>query len=250
MRRGGCDIMLVGGVWVRKALRAISEPIWRVTCCTPRTVITCAYPDQGQEAMAASEREWLLIVGLGNPGREYAHNRHNVGFDCVGLLAEECGLSLDKSQHKARLGMGQVAGRHTILVKPQTYVNSSGEAVGPIARYYKVSPRDVLVIYDDLDLPQGTIRVRSGGSSGGHNGIRSIIEGLGTQGFPRVRVGIGRPPGRMEPKDYVLQDFTSSEREAMAEVYERVVGAVETFIREGIREAMNRYNASPDMDPD
>jgi PTH1 family peptidyl-tRNA hydrolase len=137
-----------------------------------------------------------------------------------------------------------------ILVKPQTYVNSSGEAVGPIARYYKVSPRDVLVIYDDLDLPQGTIRVRSGGSSGGHNGIRSIIEGLGTQGFPRVRVGIGRPPGRMEPKDYVLQDFTSSEREAMAEVYERVGSAVETFIHEGIREAMNRYNASPDTDPD
>jgi PTH1 family peptidyl-tRNA hydrolase len=188
--------------------------------------------------------------GLGNPGREYAHHRHNVGFDCVVLLAEKHGVSLDKRQHKAKLGTGQVAGRHAILVKPQTYVNSSGEAVGPIARYYKVPPRDVLVIYDDLDLPQGTIRVRPSGSSGGHNGIRSIIEHLGTQGFPRIRVGIGRPPGRMEPKDYVLQDFRPEEREAMAEVYGRVIGAVEVFVHEGIRETMNRYNAPPDVTPE
>jgi hypothetical protein len=134
--------------------------------------------------MAASQREWLLIVGLGNPGREYEHNRHNVGFDCVDLLAERYGISFDKSQHKARLGMGQVSGRRTILAKPQTYVNSSGEAVGPVARYYRVSPRDILVVYDDLDLPQGTIRVRPSGSSGGHNGIRSIIEHLGTHWAP------------------------------------------------------------------
>jgi PTH1 family peptidyl-tRNA hydrolase len=190
----------------------------------------------------------MLIVGLGNPGREYAGNRHNVGFDCVDLLAEKHGIALSKSQHKARLGTGQVAGRQAILAEPQTYVNSSGEAVGAVARYYKVAPEDVLVIYDDLDLPQGTIRLRPGGSSGGHNGIKSIIEHLGTQAFPRVRIGIGRPPGRMEPKDYVLQDFSAAEREGMAEVYDRVVDAVETFIREGIREAMNRYNASPDVD--
>jgi PTH1 family peptidyl-tRNA hydrolase len=199
-------------------------------------------------AVVSSERDWLLIVGLGNPGREYVENRHNVGFDCVDLLAEKYGIALNKSQHKARLGMGQVAGRRAILAKPQTYVNSSGEAVGAIARYYKVVPEDVLVIYDDLDLPQGTIRLRPGGSSGGHNGIKSIIEHLGTQAFPRVRIGIGRPPGRMEPKDYVLQDFTAAERGAMAEVYDRVVAAVETFIREGIREAMNCFNGSPDVD--
>jgi PTH1 family peptidyl-tRNA hydrolase len=198
--------------------------------------------------VVSGERDWLLIVGLGNPGREYAGNRHNVGFDCVDLLAEKHGISLDKSQHKARLGMGQVAGRHAILLKPQTYVNDSGEAVGAVARYYKVAPGDVLVIYDDLDLPQGTIRLRPGGSSGGHNGIKSIIEHLGTQAFPRVRIGIGRPPGRMEPKDYVLQDFSAAEREAMAEVFDRVVDAVETFVRDGIREAMNRFNASPDTD--
>jgi PTH1 family peptidyl-tRNA hydrolase len=198
--------------------------------------------------VVSGERDWLLIVGLGNPGREYAGNRHNVGFDCVDLLAEKHGIALSRSQHKARLGTGQVAGRRAILAEPQTYVNSSGEAVGAVARYYKVAPEDVLVIYDDLDLPQGTIRLRPGGSSGGHNGIKSIIEHLGTQAFPRVRIGIGRPPGRMEPKDYVLQDFSAAEREGMAEVYDRVVDAVETFIREGIREAMNRYNASPDVD--
>jgi PTH1 family peptidyl-tRNA hydrolase len=198
--------------------------------------------------VVSGERDWLLIVGLGNPGREYAGNRHNVGFDCVDLLAEKHGIALSKSQHKARLGTGQVAGRRAILAEPQTYVNSSGEAVGAVARYYKVAPEDVLVIYDDLDLPQGTIRLRPGGSSGGHNGIKSIIEHLGTQAFPRVRIGIGRPPGRMEPKDYVLQDFSAAEREGMVEVYDRVVDAVETFIREGIREAMNRYNASPDVD--
>jgi len=196
----------------------------------------------------SSERDWLLIVGLGNPGREYAENRHNVGFDCVDLLAGKHGIALSKSQHKARLGTGQVAGRRAILAEPQTYVNSSGEAVGAVARYYKVAPEDVLVIYDDLDLPQGTIRLRPGGSSGGHNGIKSIVDHLGTQAFPRVRIGIGRPPGRMEPKDYVLQDFSAAEREGMVEVYDRVVDAVETFIREGIREAMNRFNASPDVD--
>lgn len=196
----------------------------------------------------SSERDWLLIVGLGNPGREYAENRHNVGFDCVDLLAEKHRIALNKSQHKARLGTGQVAGRRAILAEPQTYVNSSGEAVGAVARYYKVAPEDVLVIYDDLDLPQGTIRLRPGGSSGGHNGIKSIVDHLGTQAFPRVRIGIGRPPGRMEPKDYVLQDFSAAEREGMVEVYDRVVDAVETFIREGIREAMNRFNASPDVD--
>jgi PTH1 family peptidyl-tRNA hydrolase len=195
--------------------------------------------------MTVGEREWLLIVGLGNPGREYAGNRHNVGFHCVELLADKHGISLDKRQHKAKLGTGQVAGRHAILAEPQTFVNSSGEAVGSIARYYRVPPHDLLVIYDDLDLPQGTIRVRPSGSSGGHNGMASIIGQLDTQGFPRIRVGIGRPPGRMEPKDYVLQDFGPSEREVMTEVYERVIGAVEVFIHEGVREAMNRYNASP-----
>ncbi len=127
-------------------------------------------------------------------------------------------------------------------------MNEIGQAVGAIARFFKIPPSDVFVIYDDLDLPQGVIRVRPRGSSGGHRGIESIIEHLGTRDFPRLRVGIGRPPGRMEPKAYVLQDFGAAERETMAEVYGRVLAAVEAVIQEGIKEAMNRFNARPVTD--
>jgi PTH1 family peptidyl-tRNA hydrolase len=197
-----------------------------------------------------TERGWLLIVGLGNPGKKYAGNRHNVGFHCLNRLAEAYQLAFDGKRDKAELALGRVAGRRAILAKPQTYVNESGQAVGAIARFFKVEPGDVWVLYDDLDLPQGTIRLRPRGSSGGHRGIESIIEHLGTREFPRVRVGIGRPPGKMEPKAYVLQDFDAAERKRMEEVYERVVAAVETAIREGIKEAMNRFNARPETDTD
>ena len=154
-------------------------------------------------------------------------------------------MAFDVKRDKAELAMGRIADRRVILAKPQTYVNLSGESVGPISRFFKIEPHDVLVIYDDLDLPRGTIRLRPGGSAGGHKGIVSIIEHLGTQDYPRLRVGIGRPPGRMEPKDYVLQDWSETEREAIKEVYERVVTAVEAFIRDGVKEAMNRFNARP-----
>ena len=193
---------------------------------------------------------WLLIVGLGNPGREYAGNRHNVGFHCLDRLAKVHGMAFDVKRDKAELAMGRIAGRRVVLAKPQTYVNGSGEAVGAIVRFFRIDPGDVLVIYDELDLPQGTIRLRPGGSSGGHRGMESIIEHLGTREFPRVRVGIGRPPGRMAPKDYVLQDLGADEREAMDEVYERVVATVEVTIRAGIKEAMNRFNARPVEDTD
>jgi peptidyl-tRNA hydrolase, PTH1 family len=193
--------------------------------------------------MQGNEQDWLLIVGLGNPGRKYAGNRHNVGFHCLDRLAEKHDLVFDKKQSDAELAMGRVAGRRAILVKPQTFVNASGEAVGAVARFFKADAGDVLVIYDDLDLPRGTTRLRPRGSSGGHNGIRSIIDHLGTQGFPRVRVGIGRPPGRMAPKAYVLQDWGEKDRAEMEEVYDRVISAVEVFIRQGIKEAMNQFNA-------
>ena len=195
--------------------------------------------------MGEIESGWLLIAGLGNPGKKYAQNRHNVGFHILDLLAEKHGLVFDKKQAKAEVAAGRIAGQRVCLVKPQTYVNESGQAVGAIARFYKVDPADVLVIYDELDLPQGTIRLRPRGSSGGHNGIKSIIDHLGTQDFARVRVGIGRPPGRMDPKDYVLQDFGEDEREGMQEVYGRVAEAVEAFILHGVKEAMNRFNMRP-----
>lgn len=194
---------------------------------------------------------WLLLVGLGNPGKKYAENRHNAGFHCLDHLAEAYHLVFDGKRDKAVLAMGRLAGRRAILAKPQTFMNDSGQAVGAIARFFKVAPGDILVIYDDLDLPQGVIRVRPRGSSGGHRGIESIIEHLGTRDFPRLRVGIGRPPGRMDPKAYVLQDFDDAERETMDEVYGRVLDAVETLIREGVKETMNRFNArpAPDVDP-
>ena len=195
--------------------------------------------------MQGNDQEWLMVVGLGNPGLKYAGNRHNVGFHCLDRLAEKYDLVFDKKQLDAEVAMGRIAGRRAILVKPQTFVNASGEAVGAVARFFKVDAGDVLVIYDDLDLPQGTTRLRPGGSSGGHNGIKSVIDHLGTQGFPRVRVGIGRPPGRMAPKAYVLQDWGEAERAEMEEVYDRVVSAVEAFIRQGIKEAMNQFNARP-----
>lgn len=188
---------------------------------------------------------WIMIAGLGNPGREHRGNRHNVGFHCLDRLAEKYGLAFGKKQHQAECTQGRIAGHKVILAKPQTYVNLSGEAVGALARFYKIEPHDILVIYDDLDLPQGATRLRSDGGAGGHNGVKSIIQHLNTQAFPRLRVGIGRPPGRMEPKDYVLQDFGPDEQTIMDEVYVRVVNAVETFITAGVKAAMNQFNVTP-----
>jgi len=184
-----------------------------------------------------------LVVGLGNPGRKYASNRHNVGFQCLDHLAEAWGLSFSRRKHKALLAQGEMAGLKIILAKPQTFVNLSGEAVSRLARFYRVPPENILVIYDDLDLPVGRIRLRPEGGSGGHKGMKSIIGHLGTQGFPRLRVGIGRPT-RGDPVDYVLSDFTPDERIAIEDAYETVVSAVELWLADGIDAAMNRYNVS------
>lgn len=185
-----------------------------------------------------------LIVGLGNPGRKYAGNRHNVGFQCLDRLAEARGLSFSRRKHKALLAQGEVAGLKVILAKPQTFMNLSGDAVERIARFYKVLPENILVIYDDLDLPVGRIRLRPDGGSGGHKGMKSIMERLGANGFPRLRVGIGRP-AHGDPVDYVLDDFTLDERITIDEVYERVVSAVELWLTEGVVAAMNEYNLKP-----
>jgi len=197
-----------------------------------------------------AEQGWMLLVGLGNPGRTYKQNRHNAGFHCLDRLAEAHSLRFDVKRDKAEVALGRVAGRRVVLVKPQTYMNDSGVSVGALARFYKVEPADVLVVYDDLDLPQGTLRVRPRGSAGGHRGMLSIMEHLGTRAFPRLRIGIGRPPGRMPPKAYVLQDFGDDEWAEMTEVYDRAVAAIECLIAHGVKEAMNRFNARPTGEPE
>ena len=152
--------------------------------------------------------------------------------------------SISKRKHKALLAQGEIADLKTTLAKPQTFMNLSGEAVERLARFYKLPPQGILVIYDDLDLPLGRIRLRPEGGSGGHKGMKSIIEHLGTGGFPRLRVGIGRPT-RGDPVDYVLSDFAPDERMTIEETYERAISAVELWLAEGIEAAMNRYNLSP-----
>ncbi len=185
----------------------------------------------------------VLVAGLGNPGRKYQKNRHNVGFMAVERLAEAHGISLSRVEQRTVVGGGHIADRSVILAKPQTYMNKCGDAIGPLANYYKIDPGDVLVIYDDLDLPLGTLRLREQGGAGGHNGMKSIIQHLGN-GFPRLRLGIDRPPGRMPPAAYVLQDFGDQEWPIVKQVLDRAVDAVEVFLRDGVELAMSRFNGS------
>lgn len=191
---------------------------------------------------AATGPPTWLIVGLGNPGREYKDNRHNVGFKVVERLATTEGFEFDERRDRAVMARGRLEGVGVALVKPQTYVNRSGDAVAPIARFYKIPPENVLVIYDDLDLPQGAIRFRPEGGSGGHNGMRSIIDRMGTRDFPRLRIGIGRPPGRMDPADYVLGNFTAGELGVMDGVFDLASGGIRCLLREGVEAAMSSYN--------
>jgi len=190
-----------------------------------------------------------LIVGLGNPGRDYVNNRHNAGFKCVDLFAREHGISLTQRRALSKLGTGEVSGIKIVLAKPQTFMNLSGEAVSALVRRYKLSAKTILVIYDDLDLPLGKIRIRERGSSGGHNGLKSIISHLGTQDFPRIRVGIAPSEGsdsgaapEVDAIEHVLSDFTEAEKTVMKEVYVKVAAAIECVLTEGIAAAMNKYN--------
>lgn len=188
-----------------------------------------------------------MIVGLGNPGPEYARSRHNVGFQVVELFAERHRLKFDKVQKQARIVSGQVMlpddwnGR-VLLAKPLTFMNASGEAVGALAKFYKIVPADVLVVFDDLDLPIGRLRLRPDGGSSGQKGVKSIIQHLGTEAFPRLRVGIGRPPGQMDPADYVLQLFSSAQEDEMVFVRTKAVEAIEVWLAQGIDAAMNQFN--------
>ena len=183
-----------------------------------------------------------LIVGLGNPGRKYRGNRHNIGFMAVDRLAQAHGIQGGKVQNKAIVADGRIVQKPVILAKPQTWMNASGDAVGPLANYYQIPNENILVIYDELDLPLGAIRLREKGGAGGHNGMKSIINHLG-QDFPRMRLGIGRPPGQMPPHAYVLQDFRPEERPLLDNVLTEAVRAVETWLTDGIQLAMSRHNS-------
>lgn len=186
----------------------------------------------------------FLLVGLGNPGREYRGNRHNVGFMTVDRLSEVLSIKIGKVQSKALVGNGLWQGRKIILAKPQTYMNLSGDAIGSLQRYYKVPLDQLIVAHDDLDLPVGTLRLRPGGGSAGQKGVESTINQLGTQNFPRLRIGIGRPPGQMDAATYVLQDFNKADQEILQIALDRAVEAVKVFILEGLDAAMNQFNGS------
>lgn len=196
-----------------------------------------------QAPVAASSPGRALIVGLGNPGREHRGNRHNIGFMAVDRLAEAHQLPLGSVRHRAIVGTGHINERSVILAKPQTYMNRSGEAVSTLTRYYDIALEDLLVVYDELDLPFGVLRLRSKGGAGGHNGMRSIIQHLG-QEFPRLRLGIGRPLGQMPPAAYVLQNFGAQDKPLLNELLDEAVRAIETFLLEGVELAMTRHNGA------
>ncbi len=183
-----------------------------------------------------------LIVGLGNPGREYRESRHNIGFLLLSHLAERLGVSFSRLQSKALVTDGRYQDHKIILAKPQTFMNLSGQAVGPLVNFYKIPLENLLVVYDEVDLPFGTLRLRPSGGSGGHNGMKSLITRLGTEGFPRLRLGVSRPPGRMEAAAYVLQDFSREEAALLPEILDLAGDAALTFITQGIEAAINRYN--------
>ncbi len=193
--------------------------------------------------MIMSDR--YLIVGLGNPGPEYDQTRHNVGFRCVDALVQAHGFAFDqKKKSKARTAGGTIAGKRVLIAKPQTYMNLSGTSVQGLAAFYQIPPKNIIVILDDLDLPLGTLRIRSRGGSAGHKGLTDIIQRLGTQDFPRIRFGIGRPSGRLDPAAYVLRRFDQDELPIINPAVDRAVKAVEVWLTEGIDIAMNRYNGS------
>ncbi len=186
-----------------------------------------------------------LIVGLGNPGTTYAHTRHNIGFDAIDLLANRHGLEVRGKRAQSLVGEGQIAGQRVVLVKPQTYMNLSGQAVSALRNWYKIDPaHDLLVIYDDMDLPFGRLRFRERGSAGTHNGMRSIVAQLGSSEFPRLRVGIDQAPGHQDAASYVLSRFSKEETAELSDLLGRVADAVELVVREGLTTAMNRYNST------
>jgi PTH1 family peptidyl-tRNA hydrolase len=186
----------------------------------------------------------FLIIGLGNPGREYEMTRHNIGFLVIDRLAERWGVDVNKYKFKALLGEYRKPHEKIVLIKPQTFMNLSGNAVRSFYQFYKAPLTQVMVIFDDLDLPFGNIRIRKSGGSSGQKGMKSIIEQLGTEEFPRIRVGLGRPPGKMNSADFILNKFKTTEKKDLEFILDKCVDVVECFVENGLDTTMNRYNGS------
>lgn len=193
--------------------------------------------------MAERGESMYIIAGLGNPGRKYEGTRHNVGFHTIDLLAHRNNIKVNKLKHKALYGEGMIDGKKIILAKPQTYMNLSGQSLFDMVQYYKVSSENIIVIYDDIDIPLGSIRIRPKGSAGTHNGMRSIIYQLQTDCFPRVRIGVGRPQNEnIELADFVLSGFSKDELPHIKDAIERAASAAEIIVTKGVNEAMNKHN--------
>jgi PTH1 family peptidyl-tRNA hydrolase len=190
-----------------------------------------------------------MIVGLGNPGREYERNRHNVGFMVADLLADRARVKLSRHRRalaevgEGRLGVGLDAPR-LVLVKPLTYMNLSGGPVASLAQFYKIEPDHIIAIHDELDLPYGVLRAKFGGGEGGHNGLRSMSKSLATKDYVRARFGIGRPPGRQDPADYVLSDFSPTERKELEFLVDRTADIVESLVTKGVEATQNAYHGA------
>mgnify|MGYP001184750061 FL=1 len=185
----------------------------------------------------------FLIVGLGNPTKQYEKTRHNIGFDVMDALADKYNISISENKHKALCGKGVIEGMKVVLAKPQTYMNLSGESVAELVNYYKIDEEhELLVIYDDISLDVGQLRIRKKGSAGGHNGIKNIIANLGTDVFPRIKIGVGEKPKKYDLADYVLGHFSKEDRELMEDGYDRADHAVGMILNGEIEAAMNQYN--------
>ena len=188
--------------------------------------------------------EPLLVVGLGNPGPTYAKTRHNVGFMAADVLAARLGAPFKVHKKSgAEVATGQLGGRPVVLAKPRTFMNESGRQVGPLAKFYSVSPGGVIVLHDELDIDFGRIRLKIGGGEGGHNGLRSVASALGSKDFHRVRIGIGRPPGRQDPAAFVLQPFNATERGELPTIIEQAADATEILVQHGLEAAQNTVHA-------
>ena len=194
-------------------------------------------------------QDMKVIVGLGNPGTKYAGTRHNIGFDTVTALADKYSIKLKDKKFNGLIGEGFIEGEKVMLVQPQTYMNLSGECVGLIAGFYKLDAEDIIVICDDINLDTGRLRIRAKGSAGGHNGLKNIIAHLGTEAFPRIRIGVGEKTEGWDLADYVLARFSGEDEAAMRKAIKNAVGAIETWISYDIGKAMNLYNVNPNPKP-